>query len=966
MGTPLGVRQRSEPTIDSERTLTFDAGGGVSVGRDLAPFLSDPAWRELLAEQARAGEAPNAGELRARPGVALVRQPGKPVRYAPDAETTRLLPLVPLAQEREHPAAFLDGRGRVIWAGPRWRPLPAPVHSALARGVAEAGSSVRVEEDLPGDSDSRVVARRLLGGLWLAERRRRPQSGSGAASGLAWFRRFFEASPIAVGLARLDGEVVAANARFCELHRCSEARLLGQRVWDLCHPEDIDVEVDLETALGQRGQVYEREKRVLRADGSVAWVRLAISIVEDPTSGEPFVLGMMVDLSALRERESALRRARAEKETILAGMKDVVVEYIAPDHSLLWASEDIEALVPASDVRLGEVCHRTLFGREEPCEGCLMPEAMREGRVREREMRTPDGRDWHVRTVPVRDEQGAVSGVVQFGFDVSRIRAMERQLETERERLALALEGGALGTWDWHVPSGHVVFDQGWADMLGYRLDEIEPHVSAWETLVHPDDLDGVTTLLQDHLEGKTETYVTRHRMRHRDGRWVWILDRGRVLERDEAGDAIRMCGTHADVSETVEAEEQRLQQAERMQQAQRLESLGLLVGGIAHDFNNILMAVIGNLNLALGGVALPGEVRTHLREAEAAARRAADLTRQMLAYAGRGLARRERLDLAASVREMQGLLRSVVPRRIALELDAPLDRGTPLEADPSQLQQIVLNLVTNAAESYPEGLSGTVELAVTVEELDAAQVAELERGAVVVSEEPLRPGAHARLVVRDRGAGMTPEVARRIFEPFYSTKFAGRGLGLAAVSGIVRSHRGALLLETAPGEGTRFEVLLPLAETATPARAAPQPDPVAPEVALPGSEPAASGARGTLLVVDDEPSVRRLVAAMLERLGFAVRSAEDGRDALDLLEREAPAIRGVLLDLSMPRLGGVETWHELHARYPQLEVVFSSGYAESADEQRLRARGMRFLQKPYRLAELREVMDELFPLEAV
>ena len=376
----------------------------------------------------------------------------------------------------------------------------------------------------------------------------------------------------------------------------------------------------------------------------------------------------------------------------------------------------------------------------------------------------------------------------------------------------------------------------------------------------------------------------------------------------------------------------------EQMLQMQKLESLGVLAGGIAHDFNNLLAGILGNAGIAKSEVEDGDDPSESLANIETAARRAADLTRQMLAYSGRGAFVIQRIDLSALVAEMAHLLATAISKKAVLRLHT-LDRLPPVEGDATQLRQVVMNLITNASDALGDG-AGTITLTTGVTHATRADLAS------TYIDEALPEGEYVFLEVADTGCGMEDETQARIFDPFFTTKFTGRGLGLAATLGIVRGHRGAIAVESAPGHGTRMRLLLPVCATA------PAEDTIA---AVPAPEPGVVSWRGQgrILVVDDEELVRSLAARVLEASGFEVVGATDGLEALEVFERAPDSIRLVLLDWMMPRLSGAETLDALRERRSDLPVILSSGYAEQTVSGRLDDRLTVFIQKPYRPQEL-------------
>ena len=381
---------------------------------------------------------------------------------------------------------------------------------------------------------------------------------------------------------------------------------------------------------------------------------------------------------------------------------------------------------------------------------------------------------------------------------------------------------------------------------------------------------------------------------------------------------------------------EERRQQ-EKLEHMQRLESLGVLAGGIAHDFNNLLAAILGQAALARREAAPGSRLAERLEAIIEGSERGAELCRQLLAYAGQTPRARRPVDLNEIVRGMQRLFDVSIPKRVVLRLELA-DNLPPVLADPAQMHQIVMNLVMNAAEAIGDA-SGAVTVATGMMQADERYL----RAAFVPAEEDVRPGRFVCLEISDTGRGMDEATMRRIFEPFFTTKFTGRGLGMSAVLGIVRTHGGAIKVYSEPGRGTTFKVLLPPAP-----REAEAPD-------APAEIPAGDvRGEGIVLVVDDEESVREVARMILEEHGWQTLGAADGEEAVRLLAEHRDEVVGVLLDLTMPRMDGVHAFSELRRIRPDLPILVTSGYNEQAATTRLSGRSAAgFLQKPYRPEEL-------------
>jgi signal transduction histidine kinase len=398
------------------------------------------------------------------------------------------------------------------------------------------------------------------------------------------------------------------------------------------------------------------------------------------------------------------------------------------------------------------------------------------------------------------------------------------------------------------------------------------------------------------------------------------------------------------ETTRNMAALEERTRVQEKLLQVQKAESLGLLAGGIAHDFNNLLTAIMGNASVAALKLPEGSPARQPIDAIVVAARRAADLTQQLLAYSGKGRLQIRLVDLSTQIQEIVTLLEAATPKHVQLRLE--LTRGLPaIECDVTQLQQIVMNLVLNAAEAI-EGDRGTVLIATGHQAIDPSYPADASLG------EAPTPGDYVFLEVQDDGKGMDEATQARIFDPFFTTKATGRGLGLAAVLGIVRSHRAVLRVYSEVGRGTTFKVLFPA--EAAPAEIAPAP-------------PVASIERtGTVLIVDDESVLRGAARSILEHFGFAVLEAGSGEAALELYASAPEAIDAVLLDMTMPGMSGEETFRRLRAIHADVTVILSSGYNEIEATRRFTSKGLAgFLQRPYTASRLGEYVAQVLAARA-
>lgn len=385
----------------------------------------------------------------------------------------------------------------------------------------------------------------------------------------------------------------------------------------------------------------------------------------------------------------------------------------------------------------------------------------------------------------------------------------------------------------------------------------------------------------------------------------------------DNAGNVVGASHIARDITGRKEFEEQ-------LRQTQKLESLGVLAGGLAHDFNNLLTGIMGNASLALDDKNVGGTGRERIEEIVQASERAALLIRQILAYAGKGRFVIEQMNLSRQISEIIPLIRTSVSRNVVLELRLE-EKLPPIEADPAQMQQLIMNLVINGAEAIGS-----------------------RPGTVIIQTRHRKHGAEDQVVleVQDDGCGMDEQTKARIFDPFYTTKFTGRGLGLAAVMGIIRAHQGTIAVDTAPRSGARFTVTLPAATPREETAAA------KPEERLAGE--------GTILVVDDEELIRNMARFTLEKFGYAVVVASDGVEAVEEFSAGPNGFVAVLLDLTMPVMSGEETLQRIQAIRPAVPVVLTSGYSEADALERFNQQGLAgFLQKPYTATALARKIEQ-------
>ena len=410
-----------------------------------------------------------------------------------------------------------------------------------------------------------------------------------------------------------------------------------------------------------------------------------------------------------------------------------------------------------------------------------------------------------------------------------------------------------------------------------------------------------------------------------------------------EQGEAHTALGLAVDMSDSRKSAGSDQRTLAQMQHAEKLEGLESLAGGVAHDFNNMLVGVLGNADLALMDLAPLSPARASVEQIKTAAIEASELTRQLLAYAGKGHFVIELVNLNHLVKGIAQLLRASVSKKVIIDYDFAEDLP-PVEVDTSQIRQLLVSLVTNASDAM-KGNSGrisitTKEVTVSTEDLASAYL-----------DDDLPTGDYVSLGVADSGPGMDEATAERIFDPFFTTKESGRGIGLAAVLGIVRGHKGAISVESNPGKGSEFHVLLPASDKE-----------LLTEEEFSGRNSANSEeVSETVLIVDDEETVRRVTSAMLSRHGYTVLTASNGREGVNIFRENADQIDVVLLNMTMPELSGPEAFKMMRNIDPKARVILCTGFGEKDSRESFEDEGLAgFIQKPFEMDALLGLFKEV------
>lgn len=515
---------------------------------------------------------------------------------------------------------------------------------------------------------------------------------------------------------------------------------------------------------------------------------------------------------------------------------------------------------------------------------------------------------------PLLGADGQVIGASHIGRDISEGAALEHA----RAHLAAIVESSDDAIISKDLSGNAITWNRGAERLYGYAAAEMVGRPMA--LLLPPDRPDEEGIILERLRTGERVEHFETVR-RTKDGKGIDVsLTVSPIYDQEGA---IRGASHVArDISDRRHLETQRLH-------TQKLESLGILAGGVAHDFNNLLTGILGNASLAADSMHPSNPNRRLLEECTRAAERAAQLTRQLLAYAGKGRFVTEAVNLSVLVREISTLVQTSIPRKVQVRLEL-VDDLPLIEADTGQMQQVIMNLVINGGEAIGDNV-GLVVCTTGSQLVDDAYLRTLG-----IEAPEITPGRYVTLEIHDSGSGMDEAVLSRIFDPFFTTKFTGRGLGLAAVLGIVRGHKGALKVYSSPGKGSTFKLLFPALAAA----------PILTDFEAAHRELAGSG---TVLIVDDEEAIRSTARNTLQRYGYRTIEAKDGREAVELFRQIPDEIALVLLDLTMPYMNGEEVLRELKVIKPSVRVLLSSGFNQVEAVRRFTGKGLAgFLQKPY------------------
>ncbi len=683
-----------------------------------------------------------------------------------------------------------------------------------------------------------------------------------------------------------------------------------------------------------------REERQIRKDGEIIWAEVTSTVLFDERGEPEGFIGVSRDVTSRKDAEEEIK-AREKIYRFLAENVTDVVWTTDLDFNLTYISPSLEKVLQYKPSEFDFNILMKTFDRKgrETIEG-LMEETRKKLADREdsgrrdqpvtlefRQFRKDGHEVWsEVKTSWMYDKDDHPVGFIGVVRDVTERKKAEEALRRSEERLQLALDATNDGLWDFYLKTGDFYVNPRYYTMLEFEPYEMAPSVKMWIDLLHPDDRDYVVNKQVEMIQKNLESFEEEFRLRTKSGGYRWILSRGKVVERDKDQNPARILGTHIDVTDRKGMERDLLE-------VRKLESLGVLAGGLAHDFKNIIASIMGNLSIAKFCSVPDTEIFEYINEAETACTRAQELTQQLLTFSKGGSPAMKTTDIAPTVK--QSALFVLRGTNVGCEIILPPGLW-PVRADEGQISQVINNVVINAGQAMPKG--GTIRI----------------RGENVVlgdkNETALPAGKYLRLDVVDFGKGIAPEHLPMIFDPYFTTKPKGTGLGLATSFSIIKKHGGAITVDSKPGVGTAFHIYLQASEEELSS------DRIWQQEYVRGT--------GKVLIMDDEEMLRRTASRMLQLLGYTPEVAADGDEAIlkhgQALKDKKPYDL-IIMDLTVQGgKGGKEATEELLNIDPWARVIVASAYDEDPVMRDPTKYGfISAIPKPFKMEEIGRALNE-------
>ena len=638
--------------------------------------------------------------------------------------------------------------------------------------------------------------------------------------------------------------------------------------------------------------------------------------------GKEYHCAFVRNITERKGVEEELLRSQKLITSVLENLPDMIFVKDAKDLKFVRVNKAGENLLGYSrEVLIGKTDH-DIFTKEEADfftatdrqvleSGCLLD-------IKDEPIETKDQgrRILHTKKIPICDDKGEPQYLLGISEDITDRKQAEDALRATKEKLHQVLFASKTGLWDWNIETNEVFFSREWRSQLGYGEEELANAFEVWETLLYADDKERTMAYIRTYLKNPVGDYLQEFRLRHKDGSYRWIASAASFVAEPD-GRRVRLLGSHTDITEQKRLEAQ-------FRQAQKMDAVGRLAGGVAHDFNNLLTVINGYSSLLIDR--LPQEDPRHEMAVETlkAGERAAELTKQLLAFSRKQVLMPQPLNFNDSLRLISSMLNRLLDEQVTLTMDLALDLWS-INGDKGQINQVTMNLAINARDAMPNGGTLTIatrNLSVTHEWPDRYQM--------------MQQGDYVHVSVHDTGHGMSAETLSHLFEPFFTTKEVGQGtgLGLATVYGIVKQSQGYIFADSALDQGTTFHLYYPRV-IATPAVAKTQ---------------LVRSGKGSesILVIEDQDAVRTLIVQALKQDGYQVIEAASGEEALRVAASLPEPIQALVTDVIMPHMSGLVVAERLNSIWPDTRVLFMPGYVDATKPWIFEEPGTAFIQKPF------------------
>ena len=732
------------------------------------------------------------------------------------------------------------------------------------------------------------------------------------------------------------------NPAFTKILGYSVEELVDKPFFEFIHPDDLEAtRAVIDEKLKMGAKVINFENRYQCKDGQYRW----LSWVSHPNMEKGVTYALARDITNWKESEAALKKSKALLDATGRMARVGGWELDPQSLTVTWTEETyrIHELPRGRKPPLDEAIDY-FHPQDRPRLRQAIKRALEHGEPYDMEVRFITARGNHLWTRTVchpETRDGKTVRLLGVFQDITERKQAEEALHQSRRELQQTLEATTDGIWSWNFKTNTLYFSAKYYTMLGYAPEEFPPTYEQWTRLIHPQDREQALFRASEFLKTKPDVYENQFRMKTKDGGYRWIEASGRVVERDEANEAVFMIGNHEDITRRITAEEEQKLLRNQLNQAQKMESIGSLAGGIAHDFNNILFPIIGMAEILLEDLPEDSPERGHAEEIYRAGKRGSALIKQILAFSRQSEHQMSPLHIKNILGEAIPLLRATIPSYIDIFQNVSSNCGM-ICADPTHIHQVVMNVMTNAYHAV-EKKGG----AITV------RLAEEKVGQEKSSGWNLPPGKYTVLSISDTGDGIPKENMDRIFDPYFTTKTNGKGtgLGLAVVFGIVKECGGHITVQSDLGKGTTFHIHLPIMDASQDQKRV---------------EPADSWQKGheRILLVDDERPIATLEKMMLQRLGYRVTMRLNSLEALEAFRSNPDAYDLVITDMAMPQMAGDQLAREINAIRPQTPVILCTGFSEKINEVNAHEWGIKgILMKPVIKTEMakivRQALDE-------